>query len=280
MRKFLSAILFALNHCLYSQMAYFETGTLSKSMGNISSQIGDGFAVMNNPSLLVQNEQTEVCLFSENKFLMKELNLHAFALKANLKNKNAIGFGVYRWGFELFNQTRATLGYAMHLSPTFSVGVALNYISFAFADIYGQKSALYANLGFTAKVNDQWYFAGSVDNVNRAKIIDQYNELLTTILRLGTTYAFSDQLKMSLEAVKNHLYPVSIRTGIYYQITAPLAILCGYQTSPNKYTAGLQYHWNKIKFGTAMEYHPVLGISPSISLHYIFEKKIKNAPQQ
>ena len=101
-------------------------------------------------------------------------------------------------------------------------------------------------------------------------MLSEYGEdRLTTVMRIGTQFNFSDKVFVVAEVEKNIEYPLRIKSGIEYNPMKKLFLRGGIATQPIELTAGLGYRFKEqfqIDMGSA--YHQVLGWSPNFSFIY------------
>jgi long-subunit fatty acid transport protein len=180
-----------------------------------------------------------------------------------------ISFGLQSFGFKNFRTNRLGVGYSMKLAEFLSCGVQLNYHQVRLTDAYGRKDALTAELGLKANITDNWKVAFSVFNLTRTKISEFGEDRLTTLMRLGTQYTFSEKVMFVAELEKNVEFPVRFKTGIEYSPIRKLFFRGGFATQPIELSAGLGYRFKEqfqLDIGSA--YHQILGWSPNFSFTY------------
>jgi hypothetical protein len=247
---------------------WLPMGSRSHSLGNASVAIDDIWAYHHNPANLVSVKKLGFGLSYENRFLLKELQSQGFVVALPLK-VGVISFGLQSFGFKNFRTNRLGVGYSMKLAEFLSCGVQLNYHQVRLTDAYGRKDALTAELGLKANITDNWKVAFSVFNLTRTKISEFGEDRLTTLMRLGTQYTFSEKVMLVAELEKNIEFPVRFKTGIEYSPIRKLFLRGGFATQPIELSAGLGYRFKEqfqLDIGSA--YHQILGWSPNFSFTY------------
>jgi long-subunit fatty acid transport protein len=247
---------------------WLPMGSRSHALGNASAAIDDIWAYHHNPANLVSVKKLGFGLSYENRFLLKELQSQGFVVALPLK-AGVISFGLQSFGFKNFRTNRLGLGYSMKLAEFLSCGVQLNYHQVRLTDAYGRKDALTAELGLKANITDNWKVAFSVFNLTRTKISEFGEDRLTTLMRLGTQYTFSEKVMLVAELEKNIEFPVRFKTGIEYSPIKKLFLRGGFATQPIELSAGLGYRFKEqfqLDIGSA--YHQILGWSPNFSFTY------------
>ena len=250
---------------------WLPMGSRSHALGNASVAIDDIWAYHHNPANLVSVKKLGLGLSYENRFLLKELQSQGFVVALPLK-AGVISFGLQSFGFKNFRTNRLGLGYSMKLAEFLSCGVQLNYHQVRLTDAYGRKDALTAELGLKANITDNWKVAFSVFNLTRTKISEFGEDRLTTLMRLGTQYTFSEKVMLVAELEKNIEFPVRFKTGIEYSPIRKLFLRGGFATQPIELSAGLGYRFKEqfqLDLGSA--YHQILGWSPNFSFTYLMK---------
>ena len=247
---------------------WLPMGSRSHALGNASVAIDDIWAYHHNPANLVSVKKLGFGLSYENRFLLKELQSQGFVVALPLK-AGVISFGLQSFGLKNFRTNRLGVGYSMKLAEFLSCGVQLNYHQVRLTDAYGRKDALTAELGLKANITDNWKVAFSVFNLTRTKISEFGEDRLTTLMRLGTQYTFSEKVMLVAELEKNIEFPVRFKTGIEYSPIRKLFLRGGFATQPIEISAGLGYRFKEqfqLDIGSA--YHQILGWSPNFSFTY------------
>ena len=250
---------------------WLPMGSRSHALGNASVAIDDIWAYHHNPANLVSVKKLGFGLSYENRFLLKELQSQGLVVALPLK-AGVISFGLQSFGFKNFRTNRLGLGYSMKLADFLSCGVQLNYHQVRLTDAYGRKDALTAELGLKANITDNWKVAFSVFNLTRTKISEFGEDRLTTLMRLGTQYTFSEKVMLVAELEKNIEFPVRFKTGIEYSPIRKLFLRGGFATQPIEISAGLGYRFKEqfqLDLGSA--YHQILGWSPNFSFTYLMK---------
>ena len=250
---------------------WLPMGSRSHALGNASVAIDDIWAYHHNPANLVSVKKLGLGLSYENRFLLKELQSQGFVVALPLK-VGVISFGLQSFGFKNFRTNRLGLGYSMKLAEFLSCGVQLNYHQVRLTDAYGRKDALTAELGLRANITDNWKVAFSVFNLTRTKISEFGEDRLSTLMRLGTQYTFSEKVMLVAELEKNIEFPVRFKTGIEYSPIRKLFLRGGFATQPLEISAGLGYRFKEqfqLDLGSA--YHQILGWSPNFSFTYLMK---------
>lgn len=266
MRLFLIG-LFLLFSLTIAAQGWIPAGARSMSMANASATFYDVWSYHHNPAGLAKVETFSVGVSYENRFLLKELQSQALAAAIPLK-VGVISVGGSVYGYNRFRSYKGGLGYSMKLAEKLAAGVQLNYQGISLNSPYGSKGAMTAEAGLRAEFTEKWSMGVAVFNIGRAKLAEFEDDRFSTVMRLGTAYAFSKKLLISLEAEKDLEHTLRVKSGVEYQVIDNLYFRGGVASAPIELSFGLGYKAGQfgIDFGSA--YHQVLGWSPHFSLQF------------
>jgi hypothetical protein len=117
-------------------------------------------------------------------------------------------------------------------------------------------------------ITEKWRVGMSVLNLGRAKLTSYQDDRFTTVMRLGTSYSFSEKLTVLAEAEKNLEYPIRLKTGLDYRIAKQFFFRAGVATQPVEVTFGFGYKMKSFQLDLGSAYHQQLGWSPHFGLTY------------
>lgn len=249
---------------------YFSVGARSNSLANSSVALCDGWSYFHNPGALGALKKAEIGISYENRFLLKELQTQSIVYAQPLK-KGVISFGALYYGLDIFRSSRIGFGYSMKLLENLCAGVQLNYQSIHFSSNYSPSKTVTAEAGMYLKLMDQWNMGVSLFNLGRSKFSRDSDERLTTLMRIGSTYEFSELVKWTLEAEKNVNSLLRIKSGVEYNPIKKLFFRIGVATQPMEYTFGFAYRFSHFQLDLGSAFHQQLGWSPHFSISYKFD---------
>lgn len=270
--KQLLLLIFCLTYGLSFGQGWTPMGARSMAMANASSTLNDVWAYHHNPGALGDVSTLTAGLSYENRFLLKELQSQGFAVAVPLK-VGVISVGGQLYGSQQYRTSKAGFGYSMKLSDKFFAGVQLNYLGLRLPENYGSANTVTGEVGIYAKISEQWKIGASVFNLGRARLADFADDRFTTMMRLGTSYTFSEKVLVALDFEKNLDYDVRIKTGIEYEVVNRFKLRGGFATAPIELSAGIGYEWKQLQLGVGSSYHQILGWSPNFALVFKSEKK-------
>jgi hypothetical protein len=265
--KPLLLLLFAFPFYLFSQ-AYEPFGTRSKSLANASICFADVWAFYNNPGALAKVEQFSVGLGYENRFLLKEFQMQGLAIVLPTE-KGVFSVGATYQGNEVLTTTKIGFGYGLKLAEKFYAGLQLNYHRISLGNLYGATNFVTAEAGFLAILSPKWQMGCSVYNVGRTLISANQDERLSTVIRLGTTYQFSEHVTSALEVEKTIEDAANLKIGLEYTLKKRFFMRVGLATSPLQLSFGFGFKSKRIQLDFGSAYSQWLGWSPQFSITYL-----------
>lgn len=247
-------------------------GGRSAGMGHASVTLYDVWSTHHNQAGLAWLTNPTAGVFLQNRNLLKEFNYMGFAYAHPLKT-GTIGASFTNFGSSLYGESKAGVSYALKFSDFISGGVAINYHNTRIAYDYGSHSAITAELGMQAYLNEDFMLAAHLFNPTRSKLNDYNDERIPTIFRLGLSYKFSEKVLTVLEAQKDLLNSPSFKAGIEYNPNDMVFLRAGIGTTPTLASFGVGLKMNQVKIDIAASYHSTLGFWPELSFQYHLKGK-------
>lgn len=257
--------------CFSHGQGWLPSGSRSMSMGNASVALNDAWSFFNNPGALGELEEFQAGLSYENRFLLKELQTQAAVVAVPLKT-GVISLGGHMYGYDQFRSYKGGLGYSMALGENLFAGVQLNYQGIRLNENYGSTGKLTAEAGLNFHINTKWKVGVSVFNLGRQKLAAYADDRFSTIMRLGTSYAFSDKFLLAAEIEKDLEHKPRMKVGMDYQLVNNFFWRMGFATARPEFSFGFSYHFKQLYLDLGSSYDQILGWSPNFSLTYVLNK--------
>ncbi len=249
-------------------------GGRSAGMCHASVSLFDVWSTHHNQAGLGWLTNPSAGVFFQNRNLLKEFSYMGFAYAHPLKT-GTLGASFTNFGSNLYGESKVGISYGLKFSDFISGGVAINYHNTRIAYDYGSHSAVTAELGMQAYLNEDFMLAAHLFNPTRSKLNEYNDERIPTIIRLGLSYAFSDKVLTVLEAQKDLLHSPTFKAGVEYSPNDMLYLRAGVGTTPSLASFGVGLQLNQMKLDIAASYHTTLGFWPELSFQY--QLKGKNA---
>jgi len=269
MRYLISFLFFSITLSTLSQV-HPQIGARSNALGNSSLCLDDVWSVYNNPGAFGLLKKTSLGVAAENRFLLKELSSQSLAVGFHTQKSGNFGIQFQQYGYNLYREMNGGFVYGMKLFDNFSAGVSINYHGIFLAENYGSKSTVSAGLGILYSATKNLKIGMRIQNISRTKLIDFNDERLPTHFGLGFLYQLSKKALWSLEAEKDLINPLNIKSGIEIQAHEVFAVRLGVNSYPFTTSFGFGLKLKNFQVDAAAQWHTTLGISPSFGLHYSF----------
>lgn len=265
---FLPVFILLLNRPLSANENY-PLGSRAAAMGNAAVALSDIWSVHHNQAGLASIFAIRAGFHSENKFMVPEFGLQAFALAIPTK-PGTLGVSYTYFGFSKYNESKLGLAFGRMFGERISAGIQINYIYTYIAEDYGDTGSLTVEGGFIAQPADGLFIAAHVYNPIGTEIKTYYDEPVPTILSFGLAGYLSERLLIAAEAEKELDHRVVFKAGLEMSFLGSLYLRTGLSSRPVQSSFGIGYVFGKLAADLAFTNHQVLGFTPHLSVSYTF----------
>lgn len=266
-------LLFSVGQRVHAQKDNHPIGARSAAMGNAGVTFDDFWSIHNNQAGMAFYNEMAAGIYGENRFLMKELTQGAFGFVLPVKKAGVFGVTYNYFGYQLYNESKVGLAYAMAFGERLSAGVQLDYLRTHIAEDYGNANIFTFEIGLRAIIIKNLVFGVHVFNPIHAKVSKLGTDRVPVIFRAGLSYSFTDKAVVAIETEKNINEKAQFRAGVEYHLAKPVYLRAGIGTSPFTNSFGIGLEFGNFKADISASRHQVLGFSPQISMMYAFRKK-------
>ena len=244
-------------------------GARGAAMGNATVGFQDINSIFANQAGLAHLKRSAFTAIAENRFV--GFDLRSVAAAAAIPGPaGTFGLALQYFGIEEYNEQKVGLAYARKLSDRIAIGAQIDFLRLQVQDFNSQNLVTF-EAGLQSQVSKQLTLG--VYLYSPARVTTVGGESLPTIFKLGGFYRASSKLRLALEVEKDLDFPAEIHLGLEYKIIAALAIRLGTQTQPNEVSLGFGYLvQEQVQLDVAATYHEILGITPSFSATYQWNK--------
>jgi len=252
-------------------IAQLNPGAKQIALSNSDAAMcNDVFSVFNNMAGLDCLTKTQIGLFySPSPFGFKEL-ANGYLCVNRPFEFGSLGIGVMTYGFDLYKENRFTAAYSRQIFPGYYAGASINYQTVSIKN-YGSSGSLFFNAGFLCSFVRNLYWGVYINNVTRASIGSDKNQL-PTVLNSGFCYTPKENLYINAAIEKDFDYNPSLKFGIDYTIISLLSLRTGFSTEPETFTAGIGINYLYFNCDYSILNHPDLGITHQFGIIINFEK--------
>lgn len=248
----------------------FLSGSRSQALAGLSVSLSDCWSVFGNQAGLAQINQLTIGGTFNNRFWIKELSASS-GLCVLPVHSSVFAISVYQFGQTSFRQEKLALAYARSLNPRLNVGFQFNYYRYFLPEENRSMGTPGLELGLQYQLTDQLLLGLHTRNPYQLSLQTLTGEYTyPSRYNLGAFFQLSESFAVATELQKNHLLPLTIKTGLEYDIVNRLFIRTGIAGRPYQLSAGMGFEVNKMKIDLAVAYHQFLGNSPSFSFQYQF----------
>lgn len=266
MNKFyLFIIIFLCSLTLKSQV---NIGPRLTAMGNAGVAMQDVWSVKKNQAGIAKLKSAQFSVGYENKFNVKELNTQSAVFVLPIKNY-AIGANFQSYGVNAYRENKSGVSLARSFGPQLLAAVNLNYHQLKI-DNYGSTQSFSVEVGLQYEAFKNLWLGTHIANPNQSKYGNNSEQIIPAHLQFGVVYKFSEQLMMATEVEKVLDSQVDFKTGLEYNVVKFVALRVGVAVNPFKQFAGFGINYKKFQLDFAVASHPVLDLSPQLSVGYEF----------
>lgn len=263
---------FLLLFCLpLASQENFPVGARQAALANAAVTLSDVWSAHHNQAGLGFIKHTSVGVYYENRFLIPELGLGAFAAAIPV-GKGSFGISFRNFGYKLYHESKAGIGYGRQFGDNLSIGMQLNYHLIGFSEYYGNRSLFTAEAGAIYRLGKNLYAGAHVYNPGQPRLTDYGNERMPAAIRFGLRYQFSDKILLAAEVEKTGEFKPRIRMGMEYQVHTVLVIRAGISSQPVNSSFGFGLKLKKLRVDFAGAFHQVLGFTPQCGISYTFSE--------
>ncbi len=254
-----------------SAQSQVEIGARQSGIGGSGLVLTDIWSSYHNQAGLADLSGLSVGLFYSNLFNVDAFRQSAFAIAVPTEKYGSAGINYTYSGDSYSNFSKFGFAYAKRLGKRFTAGIQMDYFRRAQLT-YGVTGVAVGEIGLIAEPVENLFIAAHVFNPWRSKFSGT-DESMTSILRIGAGYKFSEKVLFTIEGEKDIEQDAVVRAGTEYNIAAGLFLRVGVATNPTKYSFGLGYNYKGVILDLAYINHNFLGYYMQFGLGYTINKK-------
>lgn len=235
-------------------------------LGAYSINNVDVFSFHSNQAALAQVKNFSAGVYTERRFMLKELSLYNVGLALPTHSGN-FGFDARYFGFTDYNETQLGLAYARNLGEKVDLGVQFNYYNVQIP-AYGNASVINFEVSAIMHLTDKLNAGIHVYNPVGGKFGKDEQEKLSSVYSGGLGYEASEKFFISTEIEKEEGQPVNVNAGIQYKLLPQLIARGGISTATSSMYFGVGIGWRSMRLDVTTSYHQQLGTTPGLMLIY------------
>ncbi len=193
-----------------------------------------------------------------NRFFMKELSQKSAA--AALPTATGTFTSTFNYyGFQLFNQIKASLGYAMKLTDNICAGATANYHSTHIDDTPDHLRTATGDIGLIAKPHKKLRIGFFIENITNS----QYrtgDTIIPVRIQTGIQYILYGGHRIIIDIEKTNMdSEILVHGAVTSPLNDKISIMAGIHTLPLTIGAGTEFHLGKLLMTFAAKRTEYLG---------------------
>lgn len=246
--------------------ALVNTGSMSQSLGGITTTLDETEAVLSNFSALSSKYKSGLLLGSESRFGLSELGSVALGGFLRSGENGAFGVSLSSYGFELYNEQTVSGLYMRQLGKNVAASAEIGYYLLSLNE-FGNTSKPFYRLGLSGDISRNLRYGLIMSNLESARINDETS--LISSLAFGLAYSVSPKIETYLEIAKEVESDLTVKVGIRYKIHPKLILRIGARTASGQSGGGFSYKVSqRLDLQGHVMFHPVLGTTPGIGIKF------------
>ena len=247
-----------------SSLSFAERGP-----GAFSKNFTDILCLANNPAASTGSEGFSAGIYSERRFMFKELSQYNLVFAHSTTHAN-IGVKLHYSGFSDYNESSASLSYSRDLGKL-RVGIRFNYHKISISG-YGSVSTYSADMSVIWQLTEK--LRAGIQAINPIPVpfgLDK-TEQYASLYKLGIGYEISDKCFLGGELYKETGKTVNVQLLLQYRLAGRLSFRGGLNTSVGQPFVGLEWFLKDLRLGIDGSYHPDLGFTPALMISFMKQK--------
>lgn len=236
------------------------------AMANTSATLSGLDAVAGNPAGIAAVRKTSGSLSAEKEWLSAPIQTNAFLVVPSAIAHVGLAGALYHAG-DTYRELQVATAVGKQINSRFSAGLRLNYQHWSFLSQEESFSRLSADLGIQYEFRADWHWGLELIN---PFAFAQAGAGPAQQLKLGSSYAFSPQTLITLQAAYAVGGASDLALGLEYEVISWLLIRGGVSINPFIHYCGAGVVWKQLMLDAAVRVHPQLGLSPKMTLGYAF----------
>lgn len=200
-----------------------------------------------------------------NRFAMKELSQKSARITMPVLG------GVFTpefnyYGFSLFNTTRASLGYAKHLSQYICAGINLNYHNVHIDDSPTNANTMSGDAGIICRPSKSFMIGTFIRNISNSQYPGS-DTIIPSLIQVGASYTFYGGHIISVDVDKNNLVSgITAHVGVVARVRDNFQVIAGVATQPFTLGVGTKFSFKGFVMQFAARRNQYLGWIPSAAV--------------
>ena len=270
MKRFLLTVSFLILCFIAFSIENHSVGARSRALSDAFVSVSDLWSIFHNQAGITGWSNITAGFYYESRYMIDELSLSAGTVLVPVK-QGCFGISFYQFGKGSFKENKLALAYALSISETLKAAVQLDYFTRHLPENERSNGFVTFETGIIYHPVKNLFLGAHLLNPVKAGIETfQGKEKMPVVIRLGGHYQFAESVMVIIETQKSSNLPTVVKSGIEFSPAKNLALRFGVSGKPVNYTTGIGYTIGKLTTDISFGYHGNLGITPAISLQFVF----------
>lgn len=243
------------------------TGARSAAMGGCTVGVDEAAAIAG----AAFAESPWVALSYSQSYLLKGLANSTLATIVPTGESGAVVAGYSYYGSSVYNEQQASAGYALRLTRSIAVGATLNYLHSGTSDpYYTPQNLVTAAVAVEVRPSESVAFGLHLFNPLAVRYVTETEARVPAVANAGVVYHPVPELTTALHIEKDLYSKPRFMAGLEYGFVERFFIRTGVATAPIVYSFGFGLTWPHYRADFAVQVHQTLGVTPQVSVYYVF----------
>jgi len=252
---------------------FYSGGAHILSKGNAGTMFRGIESIYTNPAGLTSIEDIGADISYERRYNLSQLSTVSLAGGKRI-GKSAIGVSISRFGFEAYNESKATLSYARLLWNKVSIGGAFNYLNFN-VDQYGSANRFTFEFGLQSEINKRLSIGAHIFGPESVALTDDQD--IPSRVSLGMRYSASQKADIIVDVSKTVNRNPEFKLAVEYEVLSYLSINAGANITQSSLHFGPSFNMkNGLSILGGYSFDNRLGHSSGISITWGLGRKIES----
>lgn len=264
--RFIGFVFLLLSSELYAQLS---SGARFSAMAGAGVAMEDVFSLGSNQAGVASADYVKLALSFEEHF--HSSGTRSMAAMAVVPSRiGVVGWYASRYSFGTdYSEVVSGLTYARMVGSKLAASVTANYHLLSIPKYYSAESSSF-DLGFQYRLTQDWLWAWHLVNPLGFVLSNETAHEIPAKVKIGTSYLFSRQAFLVMEAEYDNRHYTDFRIGLEYSVLDWLKLRGGNSVNPFQQFAGVGFGFKKIGVDYSAAFHPQLGVSSQFSFSYGF----------
>jgi hypothetical protein len=255
---------------IHAQSIYAPVSSRVIGMGDAAVTMEGHWASFQNTAGITTTERIQAGLTYENRFGMTGMDFMGVGMTGELPFGH-LAINAFRFGDELYNEHKLSLGYATQLG-IIKLGGRVNYLQYHVMD-FGTNATYSVDFGGIATITPQLIVGAQALNITQSTLQSSEEQRVPTLLKLGISYRPRDYFMLNAEIEKDILKPAVLKLGAEYNFLEKFYLRTGVNSGSFQSFYGLGFEYLDFQWDYALSNHAALGFSHSVSMQFKLRRR-------